>query len=275
LGYRILKFAHDSAGGKRLSIGYGIPNVDSVSPDGYRLAMQTKSLQPLRRTSPLRDRIHDRLRTAIISGELSPGTPVIEAELATRLGASRTPVREALRRLEAEGLLEPRGLRGSVVRELRSDEVDCVFEIREALESLAARRAARSMRDTDVRKLQDCVDRMRVSVDDANEMERHDTAFHDVILASASGDRLKRMLTELREELIAYRFLSLSDAERRRATIAEHDAIVEAMRARDENAAAARTAAHIANARAAVLRLAAASAASPAASAKRREAPAS
>ncbi|HEY0395812.1 MAG TPA: GntR family transcriptional regulator [Candidatus Elarobacter sp.] len=220
--------------------------------------MQGKSLQPLRRALPLRDRIHDKLRSAIISGELSPGTPVIEAELATRLGASRTPVREALRRLEAEGLLEPRGMRGSVVRALRSDEVACVFEIREALESLAARRAARTMREPELRKLRDCLARMRDSVDDANEMERHDTAFHDVILANANGDRLKRMLTELREELIAYRFLSLSDADRRRATIAEHEAVVDALHAHDEQAAAARTAEHIANARAAVLRLAAA-----------------
>jgi DNA-binding GntR family transcriptional regulator len=226
--------------------------------------MQPKSLQPLRRGLSLRERIHDRLRAAIISGELAPGSPVIEAELATRLGASRTPVREALRRLEAEGLLEPRGLRGSIVRELHADEVDCVFEIREALESLAARRAARTMREPELRKLSDYVERMRRSVDDANEMERHDTGFHDVILASASGERLKRMLTELREELIAYRFLSLSDPDRRRATVGEHEAIVDALRAHDEDAAAARTAAHIANARAAVLRLAAASAAVPA-----------
>jgi DNA-binding GntR family transcriptional regulator len=226
--------------------------------------MQPKSLQPLRRGLSLRERIHDRLRAAIISGELAPGSPVIEAELATRLGASRTPVREALRRLEAEGLLEPRGLRGSVVRALRADEVECVFEIREALESLAARRAARTMRETELRKLADYVERMRGSVDDANEMERHDTGFHDVILANASGERLKRMLTELREELIAYRFISLSDPARRRATVGEHEAIVEALRAHDEDAAAARTAAHIANARAAVLRLAAVGAAAPA-----------
>jgi DNA-binding GntR family transcriptional regulator len=103
---------------------------------------------------------------------------------------------------------------------------------------------------------------MRESVDDANEMERHDTAFHDVILANANGERLKRMLTELREELIAYRFLSLSDAERRRATIAEHEAVLNALHAHDEHGAAARTAEHIANARAAVLRLAAAAPAS-------------
>ena len=205
---------------------------------------------------PLRDRIHDRLRSAIISGELSPGTPVIESELAARLGASRTPIREALRRLEAEGLLEPRGLRGSVVRELKSDEVECIFEIREALESLAARRAARTMRDADLRRLETHVEAMRGAVDDANDMERHDTAFHDLILAAANGDRLKRMLSELREELIAYRFLSLSDPERRSATITEHEGILAALRAHDENAAASRIAAHIAGARAAVLRLA-------------------
>ena len=228
--------------------------------------MHPKSLQPLRRGLPLRDRIHERLRAAIISGELSPGSPVIEAELATRLGASRTPVREALRRLEAEGLLEPRGLRGSVVRELRSDEVECVFEIREALESLAARRAARTLRVSELRKLEQQVEQMRGAVDDPAEMERYDTTFHDLILANANGERLKRMLTELREELIAYRFLSLSDPDRRRATVVEHEAIVEALRARDENAAAQRTAAHIANARAAVLRLAAAAAAQKSAS---------
>src|ERR1700694_1666767 len=226
--------------------------------------MQPKSLQPLRRGLSLRERIHDRLRAAIISGELAPGTPVIEAELATRLGASRTPVREALRRREAEGLLEPRGLRGSVVRELKSDQVECVFEIREALESLAARRAARTMRGSELRRLGAGGDRMRGCVDDANEMERHDTAFHDIILANANGERLKRMLTDLREELIAYRFLPLFDPERRRATIVEHDAIVDAIRAHDEHAAAARTAEHIANARSAVLRLAAdAAAAAP------------
>ena len=218
--------------------------------------MHAKSLQPLRRGLPLRDRIHDRLRSAILSGELSPGTPVIEAELASRLGASRTPVREALRRLEAEGLLEPRGQRGSIVRELKVDEVECIFEIREALESLAARRAARSIREADLEKLAQQVEAMRASIDDPDRMERHDTAFHDLIFASANGERLKRMLTDLREELITYRYLSLADPDRRRATIAEHEAILAALRAHDEHAAAQRIGTHIANARAAVLRLA-------------------
>lgn len=217
--------------------------------------MQGKSLQPLRRGLPLRDRIHDRLRAAIISGELPPGSPVIEAELASKLGASRTPIREALRKLESEGLLEPRGLRGSVVRALNAAEVACIFEIREALESLSARRAARTIREPDLRKLDALVDGMRAATDDPNEMERLDTAFHDAVLANAEGDRLKRMLTELRQELIAYRFLSLSDKERREETIGEHEAILAALRAHDEHRAAAATAHHIAHARAAVMRL--------------------
>ena len=217
--------------------------------------MHGKSLQPLRRELPLRDRIHEQLRAAILSGDLPAGTPVIEADLSARLGASRTPIREALRRLESEGLLEPRGLRGSVVRGLDAADVDCIFEIREALESLAARRAARTIGGDDLAELGALVDAMRGAVDDPAEMERHDTAFHDVILANADGERLKRMLTDLREELIAHRFLSLSDPGRRRETVVEHDAILAALRAHDEDGAAARTAHHIARARAAVLRL--------------------
>jgi GntR family transcriptional repressor for pyruvate dehydrogenase complex len=96
---------------------------------------------------------------------------------------------------------------------------------------------------------------MRGATEDPNEMERCDTAFHDVILANAEGDRLKRMLTELREELIAYRFLSLNNNERREETIGEHEAILAALRAHDEDRAAASTAHHIAHARAAVMRL--------------------
>ncbi len=215
--------------------------------------MHGKSLQPLRRELPMRDRIHEQLRAAILSGDLPAGTPVIEADLSTRLGASRTPVREALRRLESEGLLEPRGLRGSVVRGLDAAEVECIFEIRAALESLAARRAARAIAADDLAALSARLEGMRAAVDDPVAMERHDTAFHDLILANAGGERLKRMLGDLREELVAHRLRSLADPGRRRETVAEHDAILAALRAHDEDAAAERTAHHVARARAAVL----------------------
>lgn len=181
------------------------------------------------------------------------GSPVIEVDIAARLGASRTPVREALRKLETEGMLEPRGARGTVVRELKRDEVACIFEIREALESLAARRASRRMNDRDYRELQRLIERMRQHVDDPAEMERLDTTFHDRILALADGIRLKRMLGELRSDILPWRFIALAKPERRMAVVNEHSATLAAMRSRDEAAIAAATSRHIVNSRAAVV----------------------
>ncbi len=214
------------------------------------------TLGVVRRELPLRDQIHEHLRNAIIGGDLAPGTPVVEADLAARFGASRTPVREALRRLESEGLLQPRGRRGSVVRAIDRAEVECIFEIREALESLAARRAARAIGPDDLGTLRSHLDGMRAALDDPGAMERSDTAFHDVILANAHGERLRRMLGDVREELIGHRLLSLTGPARRRASLDEHEAIYAALAAHDEEAAAAATARHIAAARDAVVALA-------------------
>ncbi len=205
------------------------------------------------RPRSLREQVYDHLRAAILCGSLAPGSPIIEADIAATLGASRTPVREALRRLETEGMLEPRGNRGSVVRELHLDEVVCIFEIREGLESLAARRASRRMTKRDYTELERLIKRMARFVDDPGEMERLDTAFHDFILAHADGHRLKRMLGDLRSDIQPWRVIALSTSERRRATISEHAAIVRAMRSGDEAAVVQATAHHINNTRASVI----------------------
>ncbi len=207
----------------------------------------------VQRPRSLRDQVYDRLRAAILSGELAPGSPVIEAEIAATLGASRTPVREALRRLETEGMLEPRGARGSVVRELKRAEVECIFEIREALETLAARRASRRMSERDLTGFSRLIERMAKHVDDPSEMERLDTQFHDRILALADGHRLKRMLGDLRADILPWRSIALATAERRHANVDEHAAILAAMRARDEAAVVATTARHIHNTKHAVM----------------------
>jgi len=207
----------------------------------------------LERPRSLREQVYQRLRAAILSGELAPGAPVIEAEIAAKLGASRTPVREALRRLETEGMLEPRGARGSVVRELKRDEVECIFEIREALETLAARRASRRMNDRDLTEFARIVEHMQKSVDDPREMERLDTRFHDRILALAEGQRLKRMLGDLRADISPWRSIALATAARRQASAEEHAAILVALRAKDERAIVTTMADHIVNTKRAVL----------------------
>jgi DNA-binding GntR family transcriptional regulator len=207
----------------------------------------------LARSIPLREQIHGRLRTAILNRDYAPGTPLVEAELAARLGASRTPVREALQRLETEGLLERRGARGIVVRQLREEDVVCIFEIRESLESLAARRACRRMSPAVRAELAGTVARMRAAVDDPNELAHLDTAFYDGILAASEGERLRRMLSDLRGELVTWRFLALASRERRVATVAEHAAVLAALELGDEDAVAALVSRHIAEARESVL----------------------
>jgi DNA-binding GntR family transcriptional regulator len=213
-------------------------------------------VQPVRggltRAPSLREQVYERLREAIVMGDLAPGTAIVEAEIAASLGASRTPVREALMRLETEGLVEPRGLRGMVVRELKRDELECVFEIREALETLAARRASRRMTDVDVAAFRGLVARMHAHVDDAHEMSRLGAAFHDRILALADGERLKRMLGDLRADIQPWRTIGLATEKRRRESAVEHEEMLDAMLAKDEAAIVAVTAAHIHNAKRAV-----------------------
>ncbi len=205
------------------------------------------------RPRSLREQVYERLRAAILAGELGAGAPIIEADIAAQLGASRTPVRDALRRLETEGLLEPRGARGSVVRELKPDEVKCIFEIREALEALAARRAARHMTARDLSDLERLVERMHKYGDDPVALEKLDTQFHDRILALADGVRLKRMLGDLRAEILPWRIVALSTAGRRREIVAEHATILAALQTRDEDAIAAAMTQHVRNTEAGVL----------------------
>jgi DNA-binding GntR family transcriptional regulator len=206
----------------------------------------------LERPSSLREQIYQRLRTAIFEGELAPGTPVIEAEVAATLGVSRTPVREALRRLESEGMLEPRGARGTVVRGLEREEVECIFDVREALETIAAQRASRKMNERDYAELERLLERMKRHVEDPTELERLDTQFHERILAHADGKRLKKMLGDLRADILLWRYIALSTPQRRHDVVEEHAAMVEAMRSRDEAAVARATSQHIRNTKAAV-----------------------
>ena len=221
----------------------------------YRDAVDNlDALHRLRRPAALRERIHERLRAAILNGDLAPGTPVIEAEVAARLGASRTPVREALRRLEAEGLLEPRGIRGTVVRGIDRADVVWIYEIREALETLAARRALQRMTEDDLAVLARLVAQMHRDVDAIDKLEDLYTRFHDAIVDMARGERLARMLGDIREEILLWRALSLSTPERRRAGVLEHERMLEAFRARDEATIVRITGDHVRNALQSVLR---------------------
>lgn len=187
------------------------------------------------------------LRRAILQGELQPGEPLPLKTQAERLGMSIMPVREAIRRLAHEGLVEQQPQRGAVVAPVSVAALEDMYSIRIALESLAVRRAAENMTERDYRRLTDILDEFvaayrRGDVAQSRELHR---SFHLGLYRLAGSQWLDRLVPPLLDNSERYRGLSIplrgSPEERR----AEHQAILEACRRRDGELAARLLAAHL------------------------------
>ncbi|WP_033294363.1 GntR family transcriptional regulator [Amycolatopsis jejuensis] len=184
----------------------------------------TEDRKPLAAT---RQRVHDELRERILTGRLRPGDRLVERELADELGVSRVPVREAIRSLEAEGFVVVQSPRRVVVRQLARIDVEELFDVREALESLAAARAAERAGKPELRRLE------RLLADAARATQRGDSArisvlnsrLHDEIVAIAGNGLLTTMLQPLEGRL---RWLT-SQNERWSELLDEHRRLVEAI----------------------------------------------
>ncbi|WP_111719569.1 GntR family transcriptional regulator [Homoserinimonas sp. OAct 916] len=194
------------------------------------------------------ERAYTVLRDDILNWRLAPGTPLAEIEQAERIGVSRTPVREALARLIAEGLVESRGRVDSVAA-FSTDHLVELFEFREALETQAARLAARR-RDPEVfRSLRDEF-QLAAAKSSVDESER-DAFYALVARFDAAVDRsvdnryLTNALTGLRTHLVRARRLSRDNPERLARAAAEHLLITEAILAQDETLAVQATAVHL------------------------------
>lgn len=175
--------------------------------------MNRTSLAPIRRRS-LAQETRERLRRAILSGELAEGTPLPEEATAARLGVSRVPVREALVELEREGLVsfEPSG-RASV-RRFEARDVEEILTLRASLQTLAAREAARKAVPADLARLQALLRKTAETVD-LTEFSALDTAFHDEIVLIARHERLARAWADLRAQMELW----LARLHRRRETL--------------------------------------------------------
>lgn len=169
------------------------------------MAMVNPSGPP--RTS-LADYVVAILRDRLASGELSPGQHLRETELASELDVSRGPVREALALLEAEGLVEIRRHRGAFVSTLTSEDVDEVHTLREAVEALAAERAATRIGPGHIAELDRILEAMTVTSGSVAPQEavRLDLAFHDVIYDAADHVRLRRVWTSIRSQVSFFLF---------------------------------------------------------------------
>ncbi len=181
---------------------------------------------------PLRDVVFNTLRQAILKGELEPGERLMEIQLADRLGVSRTPIREAIRKLELEGLVLMIPRKGAEVAKISEKSLRDVLEIRRALDALAIELAIGRMTEEDLKNLSDAQENFRNSINecDAMTIAENDEHFHDAIYNATNNPRLIQMLNNLREQMYRYRLEYIKDADKRQILVVEHDRILKAVR---------------------------------------------
>lgn len=189
------------------------------------------------------------LSEEIINGELPPGTALVEAQLANRLGVSRTPIREALSRLEQEGFVE-RHDRGLRVRTRSIEEIMEIYEIRVELEAIAARAAARKRSDLDLMLIEKAHRNMcEATASGTGEMVEVNRAFHTALWRAGGNKTLADLLARLNIQLQRYHSTTLSEPGRWDEANREHGELVDAIREQDADRAADIARAHIGRAR--------------------------
>lgn len=205
---------------------------------------------------PLRDVVFNTLRQAILKGELKPGERLMEIALADRLGVSRTPIREALRKLELEGLVVMIPRRGAQVADITEKDLNDVLEVRIALETLAIEKACKRMNEEQIEKLWRAAKEFQETTADGNlvRLAEADVAFHEVIYQAADNVILNQVLNNLREQIYRYRVEYLKDEEMRNQLVKEHEMLYEAIKERDAKKAQEISFRHIENQRMGIIR---------------------
>jgi DNA-binding GntR family transcriptional regulator len=201
-------------------------------------------------TGLLSDRIRNALTDAISSGELAPGTTLDEQQLADRYGASRTPVREALRQLATSGMVEVRPRRGVIVRHVTAEEVMDMFETMAEIEAVCVRLATYRITPLERSRLLRIHEASEAAVE-AGDVDAYDALnreFHEAIYRAAHNDFLAEQAIAVRTRLNAFRRMQLRQDRRLVTSRAEHDAVMRAIAEGDGDEAARRMRAHMLNA---------------------------
>ena len=180
---------------------------------------------------PLRDVVFQTLRKAILTGELMPGERLMEIHLAEKLGVSRTPIREAIRKLELEGLVINIPRRGAQVAEISERGLRAVLEVRRALDTFCAELACERISDEEKEALKKaCTDfEDAVATKDASVIAKADVAFHDIIIGATGNERLVALLNNLAEQMYRYRFEYIKDVSQHKKIIEEHRVLLDAI----------------------------------------------
>lgn len=204
-------------------------------------------LEPIRRADLYED-VYSRLRNAILIGVLAPGERLVEAQLATRLGVSRAPIRDALRTLELDGLVSPSGRRGKVVSTLTAHDAWEVYSFRASLEAMGIRLAIEKRPQSLIAELEDLVADMRrtAAAGDLAKLSAEDVRFHETICRASGHHRLfgawKGMANQIRllsQQVIDTQYRDLADIP------ARHERLLTAIRSADAAAAEQEVRTHI------------------------------
>ena len=198
---------------------------------------------------PLRDVVFQTLEQAILMGDLQPGERLMEIHLAERLGVSRTPIREAIRKLEQEGLVVNIPRRGAHVAEITKKDLSDVLEVRSALEELAVELACERITEEELSELKEACLRFIRAIEhsDLEQSVRQDIAFHDVIYKASHNERLIQMATNLRMQMYRYRIEYLKDSEAHPVLIREHRTLIDCIERKDVEGAKKVMRSHIEN----------------------------
>lgn len=198
---------------------------------------------------PLRDVVFNTLRKGILTGELKPGERLMEIHLANRLGVSRTPIREAIRKLELEGLVTMIPRRGAEVAQITEKSLKDVLEVRRALDALCAELACERITDGEREELRKaCMEFEKATkTKDATAIAKADVTLHDIIVAATGNKRLVTLVNNLAEQMYRYRFEYIKDENQHERLIEEHRRIYASILYKDSVAAAEAAREHIDN----------------------------
>lgn len=204
---------------------------------------------------PLRDVVFNTLRQAILTGELKPGERLMEIHLANKLGVSRTPIREAIRKLELEGLVTMIPRRGAEVAQITEKSMNDVLEVRRAMDALCVELACERISDEELAQLSTACDAFAeaVKTKDIKVIAHADVALHDIIVQATGNKRLVQLINNLSEQMYRYRFEYLKDTSRHESLIQEHHMIYEGILKKDKEAASQAAKLHIDNQKQAII----------------------
>ena len=207
---------------------------------------------------PLRDVVFNTLRQAILTGELKPGERLMEIHLADQLGVSRTPIREAIRKLELEGLVTMIPRRGAEVAQITEKSMNDVLEVRRAVDALCVELACERITKEELDRLdeacQEFAREARKKDKDVKLLAQKDVILRDIIVQATGNQRLIQLVNNLSEQMYRYRFEYLKDFSQHEKLVEEHGVIYKSIVNKDKETASEAAKLHIDNQKKAIIR---------------------